>query len=240
MIVDIFIPCYIDRYFPDTAVNMVKVLEKLNCAVSYNVDQTCCGQPAFVNGFWDVCKEAGEKLIREFQNDRYIVCPSALCTGTIKTHYSSLFHNTSLHNEYKSVQKYIYEFSDFLISVLNVTDIGASLKGRATIQESCNGLRELKVKSQPRILLEKVKDLELIEMDDTETCCGYKTGLIAKNDNLSQAIAIKRFEQIISTGADYIISTDYTCLMQLDSLLKEKNSPVKAFHIADVLASGWS
>lgn len=246
MIVDIFIPCYLDRYFPDTANNMVKVLEKLGCAVNYNTEQTCCGQPAFVNGFWDECKAAGEKLIHEFQNERYIVCPSALCAGTIKTHYVSLFHNTSLHNEYKSVQKYIYEFSDFLVNVLNVTDVGASLNGRATFHDSCKALRELSIKSQPRMLLEKVKGLQLTEMHESETCCGYGTDFVGKNENLSAAIGLAKAENIKATNADFVISTDYSCLMHIDSVMKEKNLsaprhdiPVKVMHLADVLASGW-
>jgi L-lactate dehydrogenase complex protein LldE len=228
-----------DQVYPQTANNMIKVLEKLDCGINYNPDQTCCGHPAFTNGYWDESKAVGEKLIHELQNDRYIVCPSALCAGMIKTHYASLFHNSSLHNEYKAVQKYIYEFSDFLVNVLNVTDVGAKLNGVATFHDSCKALRELNIKSAPRILLGKVKELELVEMTESETCCGYGTGFSQKFENIAVDIAEKKAEQIISTGCTYVVSTDYTCLMHIDSVLKQKATHIQTMHIADVLASGW-
>jgi L-lactate dehydrogenase complex protein LldE len=144
MIVDIFIPCFMDQIYPDTGLNMVKILEKVGCGVNYNPEQTCCGQPAFNMGYWNDCKEVGEKFIREFQNDRYIVCPSASCVGMIKKYYPDMFHNSVLHNEYKQVQKNIYEFSDFMVNVLKITDIGATLNGIATYHDSCAALRESK------------------------------------------------------------------------------------------------
>ena len=152
---------------------MIKVLERLGCGVNYNTEQTCCGQPAFENGYWDHCKEVGEKLIHEFQDERYIVAPASSCVSTIKNSYVSLFHNTALHNEYKSVQKHIYEFSDFLVNVLHVTDVGATLNATATFHDACNALRELKIKDAPRTLLSKVKGLNLVEMDEAEACCGF-------------------------------------------------------------------
>ena len=166
MLVDIFIPCFIDQIYPETANNMVKVLEKVGCEVHYNIEQTCCGQPAFNGGFWDDCKEVGQKFIKDFSNDRYIVSPSASCVGMVRNYYGELFHNSALHNEYKQVQKNIYELSDFLLNIMHVTDIGAKLEGIATYHDSCAALRELKVKSEPRILLSKVRGLELREMKE--------------------------------------------------------------------------
>ena len=140
---------------------MIKVLERLGCAVNYNPNQTCCGQPAFNAGFWDQCKEVGEKFIHDFSNDRYIVAPSASCVGMVKNYYPELFHNTALHNEYKQIQKNMYEFSDFVVNVLNVTDVGARLDGVATYHDACSALRECNIKKEPRILLSKVKGLQL-------------------------------------------------------------------------------
>jgi L-lactate dehydrogenase complex protein LldE len=239
MIVDIFIPCFIDQMFPDTAKNMVKILEKLNVGVNYNPEQTCCGQPAFNAGYWDMCKEVGEKFIHDFSNDRYIVSPSASCVGMVKNYYPELFHNTALHNEYKSIQKKIYELSDFLVNVLNVTDVGASLEGVATYHDSCAALRELNIKSTPRTLLSKVKGLELREMNDTETCCGFGGTFSVKFEPIAVGMAEQKIIHAEATKAQYLISTDASCLMHMDGYLKKQGKPMKTMHLADVLASGW-
>jgi L-lactate dehydrogenase complex protein LldE len=246
MIVDIFIPCFIDQMYPGAAMNMVKVLERLGVGVNYNMEQTCCGQPAFNAGYWDQCKEVGEKFIRDFPNDRYIVSPSASCVGMVKNYYPEMFHNSVLHNEYKCIQKNVIEFSDFLVNVLNVTDVGARLKGSATYHDSCSALRELKIKSAPRILLNKVKDLELREMEDVETCCGFGGSFSVKYEPIAVGMAEQKIIHAEATHADYLVSTDLSCLMHLDSYMQKKNEnmpeskgKMKVMHIADVLASGW-
>jgi len=239
MIVDIFIPCFIDQIYPETANNMVKVLEKVGCEVNYNIEQTCCGQPAFNGGFWDACKEVGQKFIKDFSNDRYIVSPSGSCVGMVKNYYGEMFHNSAMHNEYKQVQKNIYELSDFLVNILNVTDIGATLEGIATYHDSCAALREMNIKTEPRTLLSKVKGLELREMKDVETCCGFGGTFSIKYEPIAVAMADTKIENAMATGAEYIISTDISCLMHLDGYLKKQNKPVKIMHLADVLASGW-
>jgi L-lactate dehydrogenase complex protein LldE len=239
MIVDIFIPCFIDQVYPDTAKNMVKILEKLNVGVNYNPEQTCCGQPAFNAGYWDMCKEVGEKFIHDFSNDRYIVSPSASCVGMVKNYYPEIFHNTALHNEYKSIQKKIYELSDFLVNVLNVTDMGATFEGVATYHDACSALRELNIKSAPRKLLSKVKGLELREMNDTETCCGFGGTFSVKFEPIAVGMAEQKIINAEATKAEYLISTDASCLMHLDGYLKKQGKPIKTMHLADVLASGW-
>lgn len=239
MIVDIFIPCFIDQIFPETGFNMVKVLEKVGCGVNYNPEQTCCGQPAFNAGYWADCKEVGEKFIKEFQNDRYIISPSASCVGMIKNYYPEMFHNSVLHNEYKQVQKNIYEFSDFLVNVLKITNIGATLNGVATYHDSCAALREYGVKREPRILLEKVKGLELREMKDVETCCGFGGTFSAKYEPIAVGMTEQKVNNALETGAEIIISTDSSCLMHMDGYMKKQNKKLKIMHLADVLASGW-
>ena len=239
MIVDIFIPCFIDQIYPQAGFNMVKVLEKVGCAVNYNPEQTCCGQPAFNAGYWDDCKEVGEKFIREFQNDRYIISPSASCVGMIKNYYPEMFHNSVLHNEYKQVQKNIYEFSDFLVNVLKITNIGATLNGVATYHDSCSALREYGVKREPRVLLEKVKGLEVREMNDTETCCGFGGTFAVKYEPIAVGMAEQKVENALTTGAEYLISTDMSCLMHMDGYIKKQHKNLKVMHLADVLASGW-
>lgn len=239
MIVDIFIPCFIDQVFPQTAMNMVKILEKQGCGVNYNPEQTCCGQPAFNGGYFDIAKEIGEKLIKEFPNDRYIVIPSASCAGMIKNYYGDLFHNSALHNQYKQVRKNIVEFSDFLVNVLKVTDVGAQLDGIATYHDACSAIREYGIKEEPRTLLRNVKGLELREMKDTETCCGFGGTFSVKFEPIAVGMAEQKVENAEATEANYLISTDISCLMHLDGYIKKKQKGIKIMHLADVLASGY-
>jgi L-lactate dehydrogenase complex protein LldE len=238
MIVDIFIPCFIDQFFPATAMNMVRVLEKTGCGVNYDVEQTCCGQHAFRDGYWDNCKAVGEKLILEMQNDRYIVCPGAACTGMVKNYYPEMFHNTVLHNEYKQVQKNFYEFSDFLVNILHVTDVGAKLKAKATYLDSCSALRECKIREAPRTLLNKVKGLQLVEMEDAETCCGFGGKFSVQFEEISLSMASRKVEHALKTGAEYIISTDLDCLTHLEIYIRKNNLQIKTMHIADLLVTG--
>jgi len=239
MIVDIFIPCFVDQLHPNVGLNMVKVLEKLGCGINYNPEQTCCGQPAFNACYWNEAREVGEKFIKEFQNDRYIVSPSASCTGYVKNYYPEMFHNSVLHNEFKQIKRNIFEFSDFLVNVLKITNLGASLKGVATYHDSCAALREYGIKREPRTLLEKVRGLELREMKDTETCCGFGGTFSAKFEPIAVGMAEQKINNALEVKADYIVSTDMSCLLHLDSYIKKKKHNIKVMHIADVLVSGW-
>lgn len=236
MNVQIFIPCFVDQLYPDTAFNMVKVLEKAGCKVLYNTNQTCCGQPAFNAGFWDEAKSVCTKFIKDFSGSDYIVTPSASCTGFVRNYYSKLFDNSSMHNEVKDLGKRLFEFSEFLTDVLKIDDVGAELKAKATYHDSCAALRECKIKEAPRKLLSKVKGLELVEMNDVETCCGFGGTFAVKFDAISVAMAHQKITHALETGAQYIISTDLSCLMHLDGVIKNKGLNLRTMHIADVLA----
>lgn len=239
MNVQLFIPCFVDQLYPDTAFNMVKVLEKAGCTVSYNTSQTCCGQPAFNAGFWDEAKSVCSKFLKDFSGADYIVAPSASCTGFVRNYYSKLFDNSSLHHEVADVNKRLFEFSEFMVNVLNIDNVGATLNGKATYHDSCAGLRECKIKTEPRQLLSKVKGLTLEEMHDVETCCGFGGTFAVKFDAISVAMAEQKVENAIATNAEYIISTDLSCLMHLQGYISQKNHTIKTMHLADVLASGW-
>ncbi len=239
MTVQIFIPCFIDQLFPQTAFNMVKVLEKACCDVVYNPDQTCCGQPAYNAGFWDDARPVAAKFLKDFEGTDYIVSPSASCAGFVKNCYGNLFDNSSYHNNVKGVSKRIFEFSQFLTDVLKIDNYDAVLHARATYHDSCAALRECNIKAGPRKLLSKVKGLELIEMPDNETCCGFGGSFAVKFESISAAMADQKVNNALSTGAEYIISTDMSCLMHLDGYIRKKELPIRTMHIADVLASGW-
>lgn len=239
MRVQLFVPCFIDQLYPDTAFNMVKVLEKACCDVSYNTNQTCCGQPAFNAGFWNEAKDVALKFIKDFEGADYIVAPSASCVGFVRNYYSQLFENSSHHNRVKDLHNRIFEFSEFLTEILHIENYGAELKVKATYHDSCAALRECKIKDGPRKLLNSVKGLELIEMNETETCCGFGGSFAVKFEAISIAMADQKVNHALDAGAELIISTDMSCLMHLDGYIQKKQLPLKTMHIADVLASGW-
>jgi L-lactate dehydrogenase complex protein LldE len=238
MKVDLFIPCFIDQLRPETAFNTIKVLEKAGCHVNYNVEQTCCGQAAFNAGFWDEAREVGVKFLNEADVNRYVISPSASCVGMIRNSYDFLFQNSSHHNRFRQLQKKIFELSEFLTEIMKIEDLGSMLTAKATYHDSCSALRECNIKTQPRKLLEKVQGLQLVEMNDCETCCGFGGAFAVKNESISVAMTEQKVENAMATGAEYIISTDFSCLMQMDSYIKQKNLPIKTLHIADVLAQG--
>lgn len=240
MIVDLFIPCYVDQFLPETAKNTLKLLERVGCGVNYNIDQTCCGQPAFEDGYRDQCKEIGEKLIREFQDERYIVCPGPGCVSTVKNHYPSLFHNSSLHNEYKLVQKNFYELSDFLVNVIHVSEIGANLSGKAMVLESCACKNDANMESPMNTLLCKVNNLEVLPAKIAMPCCGASGGLDRKNESLTVKMGMELIAEIQKAGADTLISNDPLCLMHLNGIIQKNNLAIRTVHIADVLTSGWT
>jgi L-lactate dehydrogenase complex protein LldE len=239
MNVQLFIPCFVDQLYPSTAFNMIKVLEKAGCNVSYNPNQTCCGQPAFNAGFLDDARAVCSKFLKDFDPEKTIVAPSASCVGFVRNYYGKLFNNSSLHHEVNSISKNIFEFSDFLVNHLKVTEFGAKLEGKATYHDSCAALRECKIKNEPRQLLMNVAGLELTELNDVETCCGFGGTFAVKYEPISIAMAEQKVDNARATEADYLISTDLSCLMHIQGYIDNKNYSLKTMHIADVLASGW-
>lgn len=235
---DVFIPCFIDQFYPETGINMVRILEKLGVEVHYNKNQTCCGQIAFNSGFWDEAKAIGEKFIRDFSNNRYVVGPSASCVGMVRNYYDVLFYNTALHNEYRQLKKNIYEFSDFVVNVLKAVDLGAEFRHVITYHDSCAAIREYKLKDEPRLLLKQVKGIEIREMEHSEECCGFGGTFAVKHEPISTAMAEQKVEHALATGAEYIVSTDASCLLHQEGYIKKHKLPLKTMHLIDVLASG--
>jgi L-lactate dehydrogenase complex protein LldE len=237
--VHVFIPCFIDQLYPTAGFNTIKVLEKAGCIVTYNPDQTCCGQPAFNAGYWGESREVCNKFINDFSGAEHIVVPSASCAGFIKNYYSKIYDNASNQKDTKGFQEKVYELSDFLVNILKVEDLGAQFEGVATYHDSCAALRECKIKSEPRKLLEKVKGLKLIDLKDNETCCGFGGTFAVKFEAISVAMGEQKVQHIVDTKADYLISTDLSCLMHIGGVMEKMEIPVKSLHLADVLASGY-
>jgi len=237
MNVQIFIPCFVDQLYPSVGFNMVKVLEKAGCSVSYNTNQTCCGQPAFNAGFWGEAKDVCKKFLKDFTGNEYIVSPSASCVGFVRNYYMKVFEFSSFLSDYKKLQSNIFELSDFLVNVLHFTDFNATLQATATYHDSCAALRECNLKNEPRVLLSKVNGLQLLEMNDVETCCGFGGTFAVKFEPISIAMADQKVANAALTNAQYIISTDMSCLMHLDAYMKKKGMEIKVLHLADVLAN---
>ncbi|QBQ41868.1 (Fe-S)-binding protein [Sphingobacterium psychroaquaticum] len=240
MKVELFIPCFIDQIYPETAFSTVKLLEKAGCEVAYNPAQTCCGQPAYNAGFWDQAKKVGTKFLNDFSDDCYIVSPSGSCVGMVKNGYNDLFTNSIEHNRCRNIQGNVYELTDFLVNVLKKDYFGAELVGTAVYHDACSALRECGIRDEPRRLLSHVGGLELLEMRDQESCCGFGGSFAVKFEGISAAMAEQKVQNALAVKADFIISTDSSCLMQLQGYIDKHELPIKTKHIADVLTSGWA
>lgn len=236
MKVQLFIPCFVDQLYPETGMNMVKVLEKLGCDVYYNAKQTCCGQPAFNAGYWDEAKSVAKKFLHDFDGDGYIVSPSGSCTGYARNSFPKMFDNSAEHNLSNNVRERMYEFTEFITEVLKVENTGATLDGKATYHDACGALRECHIKQGPRKLLKNVKGLELVEMQECETCCGFGGTFAVKYEPISMGMAQTKVKSALDTGAKYMITTDVSCMMHIQGYIDKNELPIQTMHIADVLA----
>jgi len=240
MQVQLFIPCFMDQLYPGTAMNTVKVLERAGCTVTYNENQTCCGQPAFNAGFREESHAVCSKFERDFEGtEGFIVTPSASCAGFIRNYYGMLFSKSARMKELKELTGRVYELSDFLVNRLGVIDLGARFDGKATYHDSCAGLREYGIKAEPRQLLSNVKGLELVEMQDLESCCGFGGTFAVKFEAISVAMGDQKTRNAEQTGASTLVSTDMSCLMHIQGVMKNRGVPMECLHLADMLASGY-
>ncbi len=246
MTTGLFIPCFIDQLYPGTGFNMIKVLKKADelgkahMQFEYNPAQTCCGQVAFNGGFWEEAKHLGIKFIKDFLAYDYVVGPSASCVGMVRNYYPQMFYNSSLHNENNQLTKKIYEFTDFMIHIMQVEDLGARFDARITYHDACAALREYGLTDQPRRLLARVGGLEIVEMKDSDVCCGFGGTFSVKHEAISTAMAEQKVQHALDTKAEYIVSTESSCLMHLQGYIDKHELPMKTLHIADLLAMGLS
>jgi L-lactate dehydrogenase complex protein LldE len=217
--------------------SMVRIFEQLGHTVDFPENQTCCGQPPFNSGYWEEARSVASKQLEAFKNADCIVSGSGSCGAMFKVFYPELFHGHSLEAEAKTLSAKTWEFSEFLVSKLKVTDVGARFEGRATFHDGCHGLRELGTKEAPRTLLRAVRGLELVEMGEAESCCGFGGTFAVKYPQISTAMAEVKCASICETKADYVISNDSSCLMQISGWLNRNVGSVKCLHLAEVLAA---
>lgn len=236
MKVSLFVTCLVDQLYPQVGLATLELLEQLGVEVRYDPRQTCCGQPAFNSGFAQEAACVARHFLDTFADDEWIVTPSGSCATMVRKFLPSLFEdNPGLHDRAATVAGRTWELSDFLVSVLGVSETGADFPHCVTFHDSCHQLRELHVFQQPRTLIAGVRNLRFVEMRDSTRCCGFGGTFAVKFAPVSAAIGEDKVETIIETGAEYVIANDVSCLMHIDGLLKRRRLPVATMHLAELL-----
>jgi L-lactate dehydrogenase complex protein LldE len=237
MTVTLFIPCFVDLCFPKVGESMVRILESLGHRVKFHDDLACCGQPAFNSGYWDEARAVAAPVLERLRHDEVVVIASGSCGAMLKVFYPELFAGTPLAPAAQELASKCHEFSDFLVTRLGVTDVGARFPARVTFHDGCHGLRELGCKRPARELLARVKDLTLVEMKEAETCCGFGGTFAAKYPMISTAMGEVKCASAEETGAEYVVSNDSSCLMHVQGLIDRQGRKLRTLHLAEVLAS---
>jgi L-lactate dehydrogenase complex protein LldE len=235
--VQLFVTCLVDNFFPDGGFAVVEILEALGLTVEFPQDQTCCGQPAFNSGFWDDARAMARHTIDVLsQSEAQIVIPSGSCADMIIHHYAEILAGDPTYAaKAKNVAARTCEFTQFLVDVLDVTDLQAKANGCFTYHASCHGLRGLGIKDQPQQLLQNIAGAEQTELPSAEECCGFGGLFAVKMGDISGAILERKMDNIEATGADTVIGTDVSCLMQIAGGLRRRGSKVQVKHLAEVL-----
>jgi L-lactate dehydrogenase complex protein LldE len=243
MTIGLFIPCYVNQFYPNAAIATVKLLEKLGLNVVYPVDQTCCGQPMANSGFGHLTHDCDELFVNNFSGFDYIVAPSASCVLHVKQH----LHSDTRQNDATEIRGKIFELVEFLTDVLKIEKLNARFPHRVGIHHSCHGLRGLYLSqmselnappfSKPEKLLKMVEGLELITLDRPDECCGFGGTFCVSEEAVSVKMGKDRVADHEKNGADYITSSDLSCLMHMEGLINRNKSGVKVLHIAEILNS---
>jgi L-lactate dehydrogenase complex protein LldE len=236
MTVTLFIPCFVDLMFPRVGISIVQILERLGHKIDYPEELACCGQPAFNSGYWDEARAVALPVLQRLKNAEAVVIASGSCGAMLKVFYPQLFAGTEHEAAAKTLAAKCWEFSDFLVTKLGVTDLGAKFPHKVTFHDGCHGLRELHIKKAPRALLAKVHDLQLVEMKD-EVCCGFGGTFAAKFPMISTAMGEVKCASAAEAGAEYIVSNDSSCLMHIQGLADKQGKKLKTIHLAEVLTS---
>ena len=236
--VSLFVTCIVDQLFPNIGMAMADVLERAGWGVDFPAAQTCCGQPAFNTGYRAEAASVARHFLTVFRDSEYVVVPSGSCCSMITHHYEELFAaEPETLREVRALTPRVWEFSKFLLEVARVEDVGARLDDVVTFHDSCHGLRELGIKDGPRRLLARVRGLELREMDIAEECCGFGGTFSVKFPEVSAAMAGTKLDAIARTGARTVVGIDASCLMHLKGAASRAGMPLRAMHLAEVLAS---
>ena len=244
MTVGLFIPCYVNQFYPKAAIATLQLLEKLGVDVHYPTKQTCCGQPMANSGFQHLTHDCDELFVKNFSGFDYIVAPSASCVLHVKDH----LHSDTRSQEADAIRGKIFELVEFLTDILKVDKLRARFPHRVSIHQSCHGLRGLYLAqmselnappfSKPEKLLSLVEGLELVTLDRPDECCGFGGTFCVSEEAVSVKMGKDRVADHIKNGTEVITSSDLSCLMHMEGLLHRNKSAVKVMHIAEILNSG--
>ncbi len=243
MKVALFVPCYVDQFYPQVAIASLELLEKLGVDVSFPEKQTCCGQPMANSGFEHLTKGCNDNFIENFRGYDYVVCPSGSCTLHIKDH----LHTSGDDTETKKIRNSLYELTEFLVDILNVTRLSAKFHHKVGLHQSCHGQRGLKISQMSELvaapfskterLLSSVNGLELVALSRKDECCGFGGTFCVAEEAVSVKMGKDRVYDHIHHGAEYITGNDMSCLMHLEGILRRDKSATKVIHIAEILNS---
>ena len=238
MRVALFVTCLVDAIRPEIGFSTLKLLESAGCEVVVPEGQTCCGQPAYNSGDSSTARALAEKVLREFDGFEYVVIPSGSCGGQIKHQYIELFRDhPDLKSRAENLASRIFELTDFLTNVLRVETLPSTFAGHITYHDSCSGLREMGVKSQPRTLLAKLPGVRLTEMKDCEQCCGFGGTFSVKYGDISGAIVDEKCRNVRASGADAVVLGDLGCILNIEGRLRRTgDTTTRVLHVAQVLA----
>jgi L-lactate dehydrogenase complex protein LldE len=236
----LFITCLAEQFFPDVLKRMVGLLERLGVQVEFPEEQTCCGQPFFNSGYRDQARDLAVKWLKVFgRTDGFIVSPSGSCVDTVRHHFPELFPPGSAeHRQAEEAAARTFEFTQFLVQQLKVTDVGARFPRKVTYHASCHLLRGLAARDEPKALLRAVQGLELVPLPGEETCCGFGGSFSVIYPEVSKAMMEAKVRAIESTGADVVAVGDAGCIMNIAGGLRKAGSPIRAMHLIEILTSG--
>jgi L-lactate dehydrogenase complex protein LldE len=236
--VSLFITCLSDAIYPKVGEAMARLLARYGVELEFPKVQTCCGQPSYNSGYWDETRAAAKTILKAFNNSDFVVAPSGSCTYMIH-HYPELFKDEPewLESARRLEQK-TYEFTQFMVQVLGVTDVGASFPHTVTYHPSCHGTRLLGVKEEPMKLLGSVKGLQLVPLPFAEDCCGFGGTFAVKMPDISGAMVTEKVDHIRETEAEVLVGLDMACLMNIAGNLRYRKEPVRVMHLAELLYEG--
>ncbi|MFP4977931.1 (Fe-S)-binding protein [Paenibacillus sp. CN-4] len=238
MKVSLFITCLSDVMFPRVGDAMVRVLARYGVKLDFPPVQTCCGQPAYNSGYWDEARQTAKTIVEAFESSDFVVSPSGSCTYMIH-HYPELFKDDPvLKAKAEALQAKTYEFTQFLVHVMGVTDIGAEFPHKVTYHPSCHGSRLLGVKDEPMQLLGRVKGLEFVPLPFAEDCCGFGGTFAVKMADISGAMVTEKADHVLETEAEVLVGLDMACLLNIAGNLRFRGEPVRVMHLAELLAEG--
>ncbi len=239
MRVALFVTCLVDQFFPHVGVATVRLLRHLGLEVDFPPAQTCCGQPAFNAGFTAEARALARRMVKIFDSAEAVVAPSGSCVAMVRRHFPELLQgNADWHRRAQVLASKTYELSEFLVRRLGREELGARLSARVTYHDSCQALRGLHLAEEPRRLLRAVAGLTLVELADRDLCCGFGGTFAVDFADVSGALGVEKANAIEATGADYVVSTDCSCLLHLAGILRRGGSRVQPLHLAELLAQG--